>query len=73
MHARIHLAGARVTARFWAEHDATTHVLSEHLPELHAALEQNGLEVGELTCRTGSPPEPSGSPCHLPALLEERV
>ena len=48
----------RVSSEFWAEQPATLQLLNRELDQLRDRLLTRGLEVGELSCHHGSPPEP---------------
>jgi flagellar hook-length control protein FliK len=50
---RIALRDGRTTAEVRAESKSTLEALERHVPELRAALEQHGIEAGELELRLG--------------------
>jgi hypothetical protein len=58
--ARISLAGATVQANFWAERPATVAAIEGNLDTLRAGMAEAGLDVGNLHCFYGRPPEPRG-------------
>lgn len=47
-----------VSSEFWAEQPETQQLVTSHLDHLRDRLLTKGLEVGELSCHRGSPPEP---------------
>lgn len=74
LHARLSLAGERLSATLWAERPATAALLDEHLGLLGAGLERAGLEVAHLAARAGRPPAPADQPAlALDGLLDERA
>lgn len=48
----------RVSSQFWAEQPHTLHIVTQQLGYLRDRLLTKGLEVGDLSCHRGSPPEP---------------
>jgi len=48
----------RVSSEFWAEQAATLQLVNNELGQLRDRLLTRGLEIGELSCHRGSPPEP---------------
>lgn len=48
----------RVSSEFWAEQPNTLQLVNRELDQLRDRLLTRGLEVGELSCHHGSPPEP---------------
>lgn len=48
----------RVSSEFWAEQHHTLQLVSEQLDHLRDRLLTKGLDVGDLSCHRGSPPEP---------------
>ena len=48
----------RVSSEFWAEQPNTLQLVNSELDQLRDRLLTRGLEVGELSCHHGSPPEP---------------
>ena len=48
----------RVSSEFWAEQPSTLQLVSTELGQLRDRLLTRGLDVGELSCHRGSPPEP---------------
>lgn len=56
MHARITLAGERVSATLWAERGDTVALLDKHINELHNGLTRAGLKTDTLRCQQGEPP-----------------
>lgn len=48
----------KVTSEFWADKPATVTLLGSELTRLRDQLLAKGIEVGELKCRQGTPPEP---------------
>ncbi len=71
MQIHVHLEGEQVSTRFWATQEETLPLLREHLHELHKALQNAGLEVGELDCRSGV--APVGRPRGCEPLIREKV
>lgn len=47
-----------VSSEFWAEKPATLHLLHRELGQLRDRLLTRGLDVGDLSCHHGTPPEP---------------
>ncbi len=74
LHARLSLAGERLSATLWAELPTTAALLDEHLGLLGAGLERAGLGVAHLAALAGRPPAPADQPAVTPAgLLDERA
>lgn len=48
----------RVSSEFWAEQPTTLQLVNQELGQLRDRLLTRGLDVGELSCHRGSPPEP---------------
>lgn len=48
----------RVSSEFWAEQPSTLQLVNRELDQLRDRLLTRGLEVGDLSCHHGSPPEP---------------
>lgn len=48
----------RVSSEFWAEQPNTLQLVNRELDQLRDRLLTRGLEVGDLSCHHGSPPEP---------------
>ncbi|MFO7604129.1 MAG: flagellar hook-length control protein FliK [Gammaproteobacteria bacterium] len=68
---KVSLLGDAITANFWAELPDTRRLFHEHIEHLRARLNQNGLDVNELSCQCGIPPEPA---VYLESrLLDERA
>jgi hypothetical protein len=68
---KVSLVAEAISATFWTELPETRHLFHEHIEQLRSRLHQSGLEVNELSCQCGIPPEP---PAHLePRLLDERA
>jgi hypothetical protein len=57
VHAHVRLTGQTVSVTLWAETPATHRAFVEAIPLLEAALQQNALEIGELTVFAGKPAE----------------
>lgn len=49
----------RVTTQFWAEQPGTLTLLNSELTLLRDRLLAKGLEVGEISCHQGTPPQPN--------------
>lgn len=49
----------RVTTQFWAEQPGTLALLNSELTLLRDRLLAKGLEVGEISCHQGTPPQPN--------------
>lgn len=57
--ARLHKD--RVSSEFWAEQPSTLQLVRNELDQLRDRLLTRGLDVGELSCHHGSPPQPQQS------------
>ena len=51
------LAGGSLSSQIWAEHSGTARLISGELEHLRQRLLDAGLNVGELACRQGMPPQ----------------
>jgi flagellar hook-length control protein FliK len=71
MQAQIQLAGEKVSTRFWAEHQDTLPLLREYMHELRQALNEAGLDVGELQCQPG--PRPAAKSTGSQALIRDKA
>ena len=60
--ARVAVLGEQVSTTFWAEQSSTTQAFDSHLETLRQNLQQAGLGIGELVCRTGQAPQPPAGP-----------
>ncbi len=60
--ARVAVLGEQVSTTFWAEQASTTQAFDSHLETLRQNLQQAGLGIGELVCRTGQAPQPPAGP-----------
>ena len=69
--AQVQLAGEQVSTRFWAEHQHTLPLLRKHMHELRQALNEAGLDVGELECQPG--PRPAVKSTGNQALIREKA
>lgn len=69
--AQVQLAGEQVSTRFWAEHQHTLPLLREYMHELRQALNEAGLDVGELECQPG--PRPAAKSTGKQALIREKA
>ena len=69
--AQVQLAGEQVSTRFWAEHQHTLPLLREYMHELRQALNEAGLDVGELECQPG--PRPAVKSTGKQALIREKA
>jgi hypothetical protein len=58
LEARVASVGGSVSARFWAEQQATTRRIENALPELAAAWRDQGLQPGALHAYHGNAPAP---------------
>ncbi|MEJ6654803.1 MAG: flagellar hook-length control protein FliK, partial [Pseudomonas sp.] len=58
MQAIARLYKGRVSSEFWAEQADTLQRISHQMDRLRDRLLTRGLDVGELSCHRGSPPEP---------------
>lgn len=68
---KVSLHNEAITANFWAEQPETRRLFHEHIEYLRSRLNQSGLEVEELSCKCGIPPEP---PVYREShLLDERA
>lgn len=59
MQAIAQLNKGRVNTQFWAEQPTTLSLLNNELRLLRNRLLAKGLEVGEISCHQGSPPQPN--------------
>jgi len=71
MQAQVQLTGEQVSTRFWVEQQDTLPLLREHMHELHQALSEAGLDVGQLECQPG--PRPAVKPTGNQALIREKA
>src|SRR5690606_22934037 len=46
-----------LSSQIWAEHDATAQLIRAELDHLRQRLTSAGLDVAELACRQGTPPQ----------------
>lgn len=60
VHAHIGLHEQTVSTRFWAEREATCHLIEGELPSLGTLFGRCGLRASELSCHPGRPPAPAG-------------
>ncbi len=60
--ARVAVLGEQVSTTFWAEQASTTQAFHSHLETLRQNLQQAGLGIGDLVCRTGQAPQPPAGP-----------
>ena len=68
---QVGLIAEAITSNFWAELPETRRLFHEHIEHLRSRLNQSGLEVNDLSCQCGIPPEPTE---YLESrLLDERV
>lgn len=67
----VSLAGEAITANFWTELPDTRRLFHEHIEHLRSRLQHSGLEVSELSCQCGIPPEPPA--VNQSRLLDERA
>jgi hypothetical protein len=51
------LARGSVSSQLWAELPGTANLIASELTHLHERLTSAGLNVGELACRQGTPPQ----------------
>ena len=68
---KVSLVGDAITANFWTELPDTRRLFHEHIEHLRNRLNHSGLEVRELSCQCGIPPEPAVF--RKSRLLDERV
>ncbi|MDT8387932.1 MAG: flagellar hook-length control protein FliK [Thiogranum sp.] len=71
MQIHVHLEGEQISTRFWAAQEETLPLLRNHLHELRRALQDAGLEVGELDCQNGV--APAGRSRGREPLISEKV
>ncbi len=69
--ARVAIQGEQVSTTFWAEQAGTTQAFHDHLDTLRQNLQQAGLGIGDLLCRTGQAPHAPTGP-HAP-LMDTRA
>ncbi|MBA1187877.1 flagellar hook-length control protein FliK [Pseudomonas entomophila] len=55
------LSQARLSAQLWAERAETATLLAGQLEDLRAHLVARGLDVGDLACHAGAPPQGAGT------------
>lgn len=60
-YAQLHLLGESLSAKFWAENEATLQEAKIKLDSLKAQLESEGIQVTQLQCVPGLPPKPKMS------------
>lgn len=60
--ARVAILGEQVSTTFWSEQASTTQAFHAHLETLRQNLQQAGLGVGDLLCRTGQAAAPPVGP-----------
>lgn len=60
-YAQLCLLGTNLSAKFWAENAATLQEAKLKMDSLRAQLEQEGIEVAQLQCVPGLPPQPKMS------------
>lgn len=61
LQAVAHLQAGQVSAELWAEKLSTVQLIRAEAEVLRERLQAQGLQIGTLTCRRGSPPEPVSS------------
>ena len=71
LQAQIQLSDERISTHFWAGQPETLPLLREHLHELRQALNEAGLEVGDLECHPG--PRASDKPGDDHPLISEKA
>lgn len=54
---RISLAGDKVSTIFWLENQQTATLFRKHLGELQNSLTRAGINIDQLSCLNGNPPE----------------
>ena len=54
---RAQLLRGSLSSQLWAERAETTHLINAELGHLRERLQAAGLEVGELACSQGMPPQ----------------
>lgn len=57
-YAQLGLLGETLTAKFWAEHEATLAEAKAKIEMLTQQLEQQGIKVSQVHCIPGTPPKP---------------
>lgn len=74
LEARVASVNGNVSARFWAEHQATARRIEGALPELAAAWRDQGLQPGALHAYHGrAPASASGLPDTIRGLVDTRA
>ncbi|MCG5525352.1 flagellar hook-length control protein FliK [Ectothiorhodospira haloalkaliphila] len=59
---RVVVRGNHVSTQFWTDSDTSRATIQEALPQLRVNLESRDLQVLNITCREGEPPENPPSP-----------
>ncbi len=74
LHVRIGLRGERISVVFWAERADAAEQVSTNLERLRQSLTNQGLEVENLSCHEGCPPErPDAQDWRRRVIVDERV
>ncbi len=68
VHVNLRMAGTALQAGLWTEHPLALRLFNQHLGELRQRLGQKGVNVEQLQCHHGKPPQlitPPSPPRHL--------
>jgi len=57
VHSKIALLDKQVSITFWAEQQQTTETFRDHIKQLQDELLDAGLEIEQITCIQGHPPQ----------------
>ena len=69
---KVSLRDEKVSASFWADRTETAKLLTQHLDQLHAKMNEAGLDVASISCAAGCRPTPPDSRMS-PALLDLKI
>jgi len=59
LHVQLTLYESQVNSLIWAEREQSVELINQHLKDLHKRFVRHGLNIGELHCQHGTPPQPS--------------
>lgn len=62
VHVNLHLAGNTLQAGVWTEHPLALQLFTQHLGELRQRLGNKGVNVEQLQCHHGTPPQLNSPP-----------
>ncbi|GEM_PF-4036547 len=72
LYADITVFGEHATTTLWAEKPETAQLIDDNLMLLRDALEEQGIQAGEIRCQHGTPPTPPRQQRHT-VLVDTRV